>query len=402
MALVSFVSEPQAFTPSDNPITWTLSYPMSGAYKLFFEIVVLVDGDSVATLRVDQERSDGTDYFAHIDVSNIVKTYVNKSLVGQSTIVSDANNYKSVQLLAAVYYATTENGIVSADISTLNASTTIYAFKSCLSKKEFVNWDYTDYQIGGSTKKFLTDNTNNVELREGDSTYLTIIEGNYTNFSLAYTITFNLYNNSNTLIATNSINISVGTDEIKQFNINTSLLISEGLFTQGNIDNSDYINVLLKAASAGITETKRININKEGCYKGKNVIWLNKFGAYDSFLFTYNTILKSDVQSKSYGKQFGAWNGETYEYTTKDTGSLTYLKTITDKVQIVSDWLTQSEQNWLVSIYDSPLVYMNEDTTYENIEIENSSYGLKQMEHEELFNEILECKFTNTRNSVVI
>lgn len=392
MAVVSFPSEPSVYTPSDNPIIWTILFPMLNAYKLYFKVTIQIEGVDIATLNIDQERSDGTDYYAHVDVSNIVKTYIDKPLVAQTTIVSDANNYKGVRIYAYAYYSSTENGDVVLDSGSFAFTNTVQVFKGRLSNKEFINWNYGDYLIGGSTRKFLTDNTNNIELREGDETFLQIIRDTVSTYAL-----IRLYNSAGTLINNAVVAVSVG--KITQFKISTTTLLDE--FTLLEVADTSYLTINMQSGGA-YSETKRININREGCYQGKNVVWLNKFGSYDSFLFTYNTILKSDVQSKSYGKQFGSWNGTTYVLDTKDTGSLTYLKTITDKVQIVSDWLTESVQNWLVSVYDSPLVYINEATTYENIEIENSTYAIKQMEHEELFNEILECKFTHTRNSVIL
>ena len=394
MSLVVFESEPQLYTPSDNPITWVLSYPTAGTFNLFFELVVYINGEGVSTLRLTPERSDNTNYYAHVDVSNIVKTYVEKANVDQSTIVIDANNYKQVQIIALVYYSTTLTGTVAFDIATLAGSSTIYAFKGCLSKKEFVSWDYTNYVPTASTKKYLTENTDIVELREKDETFLQIITN-----SLPVLLIIDLYNSSGSVI--NSHVESLSSNVISQLKFSTTLL--KTIFTPTEVNNTVYFNVSIKNLSYAFrSETKRININRAGCYRGKNLTWLNKFGAYDTFLFTYNAIYKADVQSKSYGKQFGTWDGVDYIYTNTNSGNLTYLKTITEKVQVVSDWLTQSQQNWLVYIYESPLIYINEGVVYENIDIENSSYAVKQSEHEELFNEIIDCKFSNTKNSVLI
>jgi hypothetical protein len=395
MSVVTYVSEPQFYTPSDNPITWVVSYPISGTYNLSFETTVYYEGEIVAVLRKTPERSSGVNYYTHFDVSNIIKTYVNKANVDQTTISSDAKNYGTVGLETLVYYSTTATGIPVAYPSTNAGSDYINAFKSRISNKEFSIFDYADYLIGTAYRKFLTDNTNNVELRENDETFLQIITNN-----IDIRLVIELYDNANAYI--DYVSITPTAAAITQFKFSTEILKDH--FTPTQVNNTKYFAVYITNSTDDIrSEIKVININREGCYKGKNVTWLNKFGAYDTFLFTYNNILKSDVQSKTYGKQFGAWNGNTsYEYTTKDTGTLTYLKTITDKIQIVSDWLTQSVQNWLVSVYDSPLVYINEETTYENIEIENSSYAMKQSDHEELFNEIIDCKFTHTRNSVII
>lgn len=389
---VNFSQIPSYYTPSDNPIIYVFNYDYYvGEYNHVFKVSVTLDGTLIGVFDYFPLLNDSSYYTGYIDVSNIVKSYINKATTNQTTIVDDAANYGLLSVSANCWYSTNPNDAATDQLEEATASS-IYVFKSCLSNSEFINWNYGDYSIGGSSRKFLTDNTNIVELRDGDETYLQIIRDT-TSTSLLIT----LYNSSNSTIASGFVTFATG--KITQIKISTITLLEE--FTALQISNAAYLTIKVQGGSA-YSELKRININRDNCYNGKNVVWLNKFGAYDTFTFTYNNILKSDISSKSYGKKFGSFNGTTYSLETKDTGSLTYLKTITDKIQIVSDWLTQAEQNFLVQVYESPLVYINEGTLYENIEIENSSYQFKQSEHEELFNEIIDAKFTHSRKSINI
>jgi len=389
---VNFSQIPSYYTPSDNPIIYVFNYDYyAGEYNHVFKVSVTLDGTLIGVFDYFPLLNDSNYYVGYIDVSNIVKSYINKATTNQTTIVGDAANYGLLSVSANCWYSTNPNDAATDQLEEATASS-IYVFKACLSNSEFINWNYGDYTIGGSSRKFLTDNTNIVELREGDETYLQIIRDT-TSTSLLIT----LYNASNSTVAGGFVTFATG--KITQIKISTITLLEE--FTALQISNAAYLTIKVQGGSA-YSELKRININRDNCYNGKNVVWLNKFGAYDTFTFTYNNILKSDIQSKSYGKKFGSFDGTTYSLDTKDTGSLTYLKTITDKIQIVSDWLTQGEQNFLVQVYESPLVYINEGTLYENIEIENSSYQFKQSEHEELFNEIIDAKFTHSRKSINI
>ncbi len=389
---VNFSQIPSYYTPSDNPIIYVFNYDYyASEYNHVFKVSVTLDGTLIGVFDYFPLLNDSSYYTGYIDVSNIVKSYINKATTNQTTIVGDAANYGLLSVSANCWYSTNPNDAATDQLEEATASS-IYVFKACLSNSEFINWNYGDYTIGGSSRKFLTDNTNIVELREGDETYLQIIRDT-TSTSLLIT----LYNASNSTIAMGFVTFATG--KITQIKISTITLLEE--FTALQISNTAYLTIKVQGGSA-YSELKRININRDNCYNGKNVVWLNKFGAYDTFTFTYNNILKSDISSKSYGKRFGSFDGTTYSLETKDTGSLTYLKTITDKIQIISDWLTQGEQNFLVQVYESPLVYINEGTLYENIEIENSSYQFKQSEHEELFNEIIDAKFTHTRKSINI
>ena len=391
---VNFSQIPSYYTPSDNPMIYVFNYDYyAGEYNHVFKVSVTLDGTLIGVFDHFPLLNDSNYYAGYIDVSNIVKSYINKATTNQTTIKSDAANYGLLSVTANCWYSTNANDAATDQLEEATAPN-IYPFKACLSNKELINWSYADYSIGGSSRKFLTDNTNIVELRESDETYLQIITD-----TTSSNIETKLYDSTGSLIATNTTAMSGY--KISQLKYSTTIL--EAMFSSFQVLLSSYFTVRIKSPGGlSYSELKRININRDNCYNGKNVVWLNKFGAYDTFTFTYNNILKSDIQSKSYGKKFGSFDGTTFSLDTKDTGSLTYLKTITDKIQIVSDWLTQAEQNFLVQVYESPLVYINEGTLYENIEIENSSYQFKQSEHEELFNEIIDAKFTHTRKSINI
>jgi hypothetical protein len=391
---VTFTQTPQIYTPSDNPIMYVFAYDYyGGEYNHVFKLSVSIDGTLIGTFEYFPVLNNIAQYSGYIDVSNIVKSYINKVTTDSNTILSDAGNYGNVSITANCWYSTNAND-PAIDQSEYATDSSVYAFKGCLGAREFTNWNYAGYMVGASNRKFLTDNTNNVELRESDETYLQIITD--TIDSKVETI---LYSSAGSVIATD-IMLLTGY-KITQLKYSTDLL--ETIFTAPQVASASYFTIQLKnsiTSAISFSELKRININRDGCFNGKNLVWLNKFGAYDSFLFTYNNILKSDIQSKSYGKRLGSFDGITFVNNPQDTGSLTYLKTITDKIQIVSDWLTQAEQNFVVQVYESPLVYINESTLYENIEIENSSYQFKQAEHEELFNEIIDAKFTHSRKSI--
>ena len=391
---VIFNQSPQAYTPSDNPIVYAFSYDnYTFEYNHVFKISVTLDSVLIGVFDYFPIVNDLNYYTGYIDVSNIVKSYLDKATTNQTGIVADAANYGLLSVNVNCWFSLSTNDAATDQLEEATASN-IYVFKGSLSNKELNNWSYGDYSVGGSSRKFLTDNTNIVELRESDETYLQIITD-----TSSTNIETKLYDSTGTLIATNSTAMSGY--RISQLKYSTTILST--IFTPTQVLNASYFTIQIKSPGGTIySELKRININRDTCFNGKNLVWLNKFGAYDTFTFTYNNILKSDISSKSYGKRFGSFNGTTYDLDTKDTGSLTYLKTITDKIQIVSDWLSQVEQNFVVQVYESPLVYINEGTLYENIEIENSSYQFKQAEHEELFNEIIDAKFTHARKSITI
>ena len=90
--------------------------------------------------------------------------------------------------------------------------------------------------------------------------------------------------------------------------------------------------------------------------------------------------------------------GTTYNVNNNTFGKIDYLKTITKQLELSSDWLDETTQNWLVQLYESPLVYLNEGTEVENVVVTDSAYQVKQLEHDELFNEVVNIEFTDYKS----
>ena len=161
--------------------------------------------------------------------------------------------------------------------------------------------------------------------------------------------------------------------------ISASSLIALGFSAQNVAVNMRSLNVYVRNDATGetCTEVKTLTLQLTDCDKTQtSVQWLNRFGAYDNFIFTHNNIYSATIQDKNFQSYLGAWNADTntYNYSTQNTGVQSYQKNIIKKIQIVSGWLKAYEQNYLVQIYESPLVYMMEGLyIYKNIIINNST-----------------------------
>jgi hypothetical protein len=200
--------------------------------------------------------------------------------------------------------------------------------------------------------------------------------------------------------------IPVGMLTIK---ISATSLIALGFSPTNVAVNMRSLNVYVRNDSTDdtCTEIKTLTLQLTDCDKTQtSVQWLNRFGAYGNFIFTHNNIYSATIQDKTFQSYLGAWNADTntYNYSTQNTGVQSYQKNIIKKIQIVSGWLKAYEQNYLVQIYESPLVYMMEGLyIYKNIIINNSTYQLKQdLYNDELFNEILDVTLPHQSKSVTL
>jgi len=138
-------------------------------------------------------------------------------------------------------------------------------------------------------------------------------------------------------------------------------------------------------------------------YSRRRLIWLNKYGAWDSFTFTLLSEDSSDVTSNRYSKRTGRWIGSSYEYDLSDGQQMTVSKSVQDKLILNSDWIHEEVQQWLArELYESPRVYLNNDfgtSVLEPVNVTNASYLLKQRRKAGLIQEQVQITRTYTRVS---
>ena len=373
---VTIHSSPQLYTPSDNPIVWRFSSNNTANANFSYLVELYVSGSLTGTHQVYPEVG----IYSHFDASDVVKTMLSIPEINQATFTADALNNREAYVIVKEYFGSTPA------VGSTTTSSTINVWKSRLDNKEFSNFDYTDWRGNGA--RFLTDMPNDTLVREGNN-YLVSLITDYT----AY-ITVKLYNSGGTLLDTISEEF---TNVVTQFNLNTDVL--DSAFTS----TTEYIEyyVIDSATDLLISEIKRFYINRT-CQNGFPLYWINKYGGFDTFDFSFNAIYSSEITSKTYEKQFGEWVNNVYTFDASNSGVLSYFKSASDSIQLISNYINQTTQNWLVSTcYLSPVVYIL-DTTYDRVTIENTAYTENQDRFLEEYTEIVTLKLPNTRKSLIV
>jgi len=385
---VTIASSPQKYTPSDNPIIWTFYSGAIGNPNFSYIIEVYVNAVLISSHQIFPEIGGG---YAHFDISEIIKPITPVAIVGSSTIVTDASNYRSAYIKVREFYGTTP--AFHADAT----SATIYPFKACLDPIDFDSYDYTDFKISSSTKRFFTDSPNNLLIREGQDYYVSII----TDAVVDQGLFLDFYDENDTLIT--QLDYTSGTYstyKITQLNLNSDNFV--GTLTQPVLDTVKYVNVYMADSNpTALSEIKTFYYNR-GCDNGAELIWLNKYGAFDVYNYGHNLIASSDITAKTFEKQYGGWVGVNYTLDSSNAGVHAYFKTAKDKVKLVSNYIDSVTQNWLVSsAYISSLVYMF-DSVRQLVNIESTSYEESNDVFIEETTEIIELTLPNTRKSVLL
>lgn len=375
---VTIHTSPQLYTPSDSPIVWTFSSNQTAQANFSYIVDLYIGGALDSRHQIFPESG----IYAHFDASETMQSRCASANLNVTTFVRDADNYESCYIVVNEYYGTTPALQANA------TSSTIYPFKAYVSDDDIATWDYTDYLIGSSTSKFLTDfDRGSFRMIFQGTQFLQII----TNLT-ATTLRLRYYDSSDTLTVTETQAIG-NTIRIAQICLNPSDFMPSFV-------GSSYVIVDIYDGSIK-SESITINIDvANDCDIYIPVTWLNSLGAYDSWVFNFNKTESSDIQAFSYKRQLGRWSGSTFVLDASVSGTNEYFKTIQDRGQIVSGWLTQAQQTSIVKLYESPYVTMElSKLIFTNFTVVNSSYDLKQSRFEDLFNEVVEYRLSNNRKS---
>jgi hypothetical protein len=356
---VTFIEIPQKYAPSDNPVMYQFSSTNTLEENFYFLVETYVNGVIVSTDKVFTES--GTS--AHFDASTITR-YIAPQPTMSTVISSDSGTMRSIYLKVIEYYGATP-------VADANAtSTTTYIFKACLSDEDWITSDFeNDYQ----NTKFLTNypRTERVFVLRSQDVFLNMI----TDSSVDVDITF--YNSAGGTIDTYN-----DTQNFKIWQLNLKSTLLDAIVT-GGIASVAYFTVTIDSSDPITFE-----YYDDYCNIPYGLLWLNEFGAYDTFVFTHNNVLSASVSSESYVKMFGQWVGSTFTYDLNNSGAIDFSKTVKEKGELTSGYMIQELQNWLVELYKSPFVLLLGLGGYSlPITLESKSYKIEQDRFEDLISE---------------
>ena len=412
---VTITQTPEKYTPSDNAIVYVFKQPLTVSgntkYNVSFVIETFVNGAAIGTFEVFPELST-SDHYGKIDLSDKVRAYITNHSVSNSTasptFLYDTQNYVETYITIQEKYSVFPEVEPEIQVAVTTSGVTI-PFKGSLSRSEFKIWDYTLYKKGALGRKFLTDKPSTdlfgatiyaATEKKGGTTILSWLDNSDLDTPANYNVVFIYLLSSGNVTQTTTFNTAYqGAVSALRFNLQEQLDL--GNITQGTYDNCTGVTIAVQDVSnVGIMGVYEITFSDVCFDNGANILWLNKYGSYDNFRFTYNSRYKAKIESKSFSKKQGEWNAISNSYNVNNNtfGKIDYLKTITKQLELSSDWLNETIQNWLVQLYESPLIYLNESTEVENVVVTDSSYQIKQFEHDELFNEVINIEFTDYKS----
>lgn len=362
---VTIHQTPDDFTPSDNPVVWTFSSDMTDEDNFVYLVQVYVN-DVTHSINLIYPESGSV---ARFDASSIA-SYVTQQPALTDLVFQDAENYARIKIQVKERY-----GDPPADEASVT-SDNIVVFKAGMTNEDFVEWDSSDYVIGTTDKKFLTNfpRTTNPKVRLTDEQIRLMLIHDGTGF----TARFKTYEADGTLIATMSSTFTPGSNKkILILNVTPDVLLAD--FGSGDeFDDCAYYTV----SSDTLFETYQIDIDTECKQKrSQRIHFMGDFGSIESFTFNAVSYETGSIESRSYQKGFGEFDGNNFDFNLQSGTNIDHAKILKRKLVVESDWLDEDVQQWLVSnLYTSAAVYHEVGSDLIRRMIEESGY--KKMYHD--------------------
>lgn len=372
---VTIVSTPKQFSPSDNPLTFTFTSTQTAQANFSYIVETYFNAVKVGEDRVFPESG----IYAHYDCSPIILSLM--PLPQFSTeLWADSATSGVVHIKVIENYGTPPTNQGNA------TSASIDVFKAGLSDED---WEDFDAPTDWKNLLFLTNfpRSERWEMVRGSDLYLNMIT------DASKTLEIKLYDSNNVLLDSYT---DTQTFVIAQVNLNSNLLESIAGFSSGDIESASYVTVQI-----GTSEIITIHFFEEDCDDSNTIMWLNDYGAYDSFVFAHNLDVSGSVTDRKFTKQFGGWNGSNFEYDASNSGEQRVGTQTKKQGTIYTDWITQSQQNWLVSLYDSPQYRLYDfDGNYSSIVLTSTQFTFKKQRFEELINESVSFNYSFNKTSL--
>lgn len=372
---VTITQEPSAYSPSGNPLRYTFNSDQYTQANFSFIVETYVNGAKVREERVFLERTNT----AHIDISETVD-----ALLSPPAVIEDFNSESGTT--ADIYIIVRENYGTPPTNQASATSTTTTAFKGEISKERFTTVDFdTDWKV----QKWLTNHpTNNISVLRNQVPIASMITGS------SQTIAVKFYDINDTLLHSYS---SIQNFTIHQVNAGQTALLNTTGVTNFQLSQTAYFTIQI-----GTSDILTYTYLDDYCYNPKALLWTNEYGSFDTFVFTHNDMRKGRTEAKSFERQFGYWDGTTFDYDPLQSGTIDYIKTKTTEGSLVSGWMRQNEHDWLVELYNSTLYYLYDadGNTPEHINVTNSSWKNDQDRFEDLISEEVQYKLTNKQKSL--
>ena len=380
---ITILANPKNFAPVYNKMEYLISSTNVAEPNFAYLVDIYINGSGTKTARL-RIPVRPTDNYGKVDIHRVLESALTSD-VGNPDPTADSGTYEAPNsALTYVVKFGEEFGdpIVQTPNVTIDSSRD--AINASLEKANFINWDVTEYDLDGVTKKFLTN--------APDNHTVSINSHGWTYYKAPIALTgFTVVTKDSlgAVITSFRIDTTATTGTIQYFPTSPASL--------NNIANAnlavgvqpiitDAVASYEIAAKDGVSETKTFVI-KENCkYNVNTLIFQNNLGAFDNFTFYLGDSSTTKIERKDMKVNVETVVNNDIVYSMNEREKVTYYTKNTPSLKLMSDWITEAESNWLLELMSSPEIYLqNGNELIAVAKIKASSYVKKQVVADKLF-----------------
>jgi hypothetical protein len=394
---ITIDQQPNKFSPVFNPMEFSFYSSSISGNPFFFLLTQLKDASSNVISQSRYSPRPDNQLFKH-DVAPLLEKYVSYDISGIASpsygVRRTTGVYKEYILYSLEEYGAVASGISSGASST---SSNKFAWNGALDYNDQIGYDQASYVIAsGTTAKLLTDmRGDSIRLKSTDTFEIGIMTDAGAT-SPVKNIVVKTYDYASTLIGTYKIanSFASGTTSPDKF---LSCLVGAGdlnstTLTSGSqpviTSSVNYYEVYVENNSGTrCSEILTFKIDNY-CYKedGVRMYWLNSLGRIDSFNFNFASDESISITKASFDRVTGAYSGNVFSRTRYESGKTNFSTIVEKKIKVQSDYLSNTEAQWMQYMIASPLHWMMYNGNLISVYLDAREYNIQTIEKNKLFN----------------
>jgi hypothetical protein len=367
---------------------------------------VKFSGSNDTLVRIKQPANNSG--FGVFELSDILHDYTDYDQPWKTTTITNStnNNVLDFSIEFGQEYASNASASLIVEPSQITSSLTVYPIVT----------EYTEgYNFPSSSyfDKFLTNSPRTLYTKNGEYGTLSFMNLSNTDIAQYRCIVFDIINGVTTQVAASGlISNSIGTTNTQDKLVHIPLgpkNWSSTNITGSNLevldtDNWTFYRVTINPSFAIPGLDDKLVYRLDDCIEqnGTRFAFINKFGVYDYFTAALTRTETQSYNQDTYEQSFidySTTNG-LIPFNESRRGTTIYNKQTNPTFTAQTDWLTTEEVDWLVELFQSPEVYIQEGEQFLPVVITNTTAQKKTNPRgQKLFTYTIEYKLANPRRA---
>ena len=381
---ITILANPKDFAPVYNKMEYLISSTNFAEPNFAYLVDIYINGSGTKTvrLRIPVRPSDN---YGKVDIHRVLESALTSD-VGNPLGILGTYEAPNSSLTYIVEFGE-EYGTTVVQYPNETTDISRKAFNASLEKAEFINWDVTEYELDGATKKFLTNAPDNHTVSINSHGWSYYKEATAIDF-----FTVNTYDSAGSVISSFRIDPTTTSGDIQ--------FVPSSPASLNNIANANLIsgiqpiiidavatyNIQAVGTIADLSEVRTFVI-KENCkYNVNTLIFQNNLGGFDNFTFYLGDESTTAIERKDMKVNVDTVVANDIVYSMNEREKVTYYTKNTPSLKLMSDWISEAESNWLLEMFSSPEIYLQSGNELIAVaKIKATNYVKKKVVRDKLF-----------------